>query len=182
MTRPVTGRRPPTGRLPTDGRSPAVRAPGVTVREDLATGVDGLYAVGCRPGTDPVRLARAVAADYLDGAGMVVVEAPLCAPPAPGGADDGCDLLWVHRDLAERPPLPGPAVPVAPIGPDRTLADGLVTELAASLALGARYSGLADLLPDDRMLHARVRALLPGRSAGPGCAGTAASRTCSGSG
>jgi hypothetical protein len=124
--------------------------------------VDGLYAVTDQPGSDPARLARAVAADYLDGAGMVVVEAPLAAPSVPDGADDGCDLLWVRRDLAERPPVPGPAVPVALIGPDRALADGLVTELAASLAVGARYSGLADLLPDERTLQARVRALLPG--------------------
>jgi hypothetical protein len=70
-------------------------------------------------------------------------------------------VLWVYRDLTEHPPAAGPTDSAGPIGPDPALAGGLVAELAASLALGARYAGLADLLPDDRMLQARVRALLP---------------------
>jgi hypothetical protein len=161
VTRPVAGR-PPAGRRP-----PATRRPAITVREDLATGVDALYIVAGQLGTEPARLARAVAADYLDGAGMVVVEAPVAGPGPDGpGDEDGCDLLWIYRDLERHPPLPGPAgtgpAPSGLIGPDRALAGGLVTELAASLTAGARYSGLADLLPDDRVLQARVRALLPG--------------------
>ncbi|MFL6129077.1 MAG: hypothetical protein ACJ73E_08420 [Mycobacteriales bacterium] len=152
------------GRPPPGGRPPARRPPEVTVREDLATGIDALHVVTTGPGDDPPGLAQRVAADYLDGAGMVVVEAPLAgpAPAGPGPADDGCDLLWVYRDLAERPPRPGPAVPAESIGPDPALADGLVLELAASLALGARYCGLADLLPEQRVLQARARTLLPG--------------------
>ena len=46
--------------------------------------------------------------------------------------------------------------------PDPALAGGLVTELAAALALAARYGGLADLLPEQLVLQARVRALLAG--------------------
>jgi len=167
--RPATGDRPPAYR------------PEVTVREDLATGVEALYVVTGQPGAEPARLARAAAADYLDGAGMVVVEAPVAAGPDPragssrpagparpgglagrDGADDGCDVLWVYRDLAEHPPAPGPTDSGGRIGPDPALAGGLVSELAASLVVGARYAGLAGLLPDDRVLHARVRALLPG--------------------
>ena len=162
-------------------RAPVV-GPEVTVREDLATGVDALYAVTAQCGTDPARLAREVAADYLDGAGMVVVEAPLRAPrpggapgPAAGGvagggagpgvgrpADDGCDLVRVYRDLVEHPPVRRPVGPARLVGADPALAAGLVAELADSLAQGARFSGLADLLPDDAGLRARVRALLPG--------------------
>jgi len=178
VTRSETGR-------PAAGDRPLAHRPEVTVREDLATGVDALYVVTGRPGAAPARLAQAAAADYLDGAGMVVVEAPVTGPAAagedlrvgsgrpagparpgglagPGGADDGCDVLWVYRDLAEHPPAPGPTDPGGLIGPDPALAGGLVAELAASLALGARYAGLVDLLPDDRLLQARVRALLPG--------------------
>lgn len=160
-------------------RAPVV-GPEVTVREDLATGVDALYAVTAQCGTDPARLAREVAADYLDGAGMVVVEAPLrprpaggppatlpAGPPgAPAGpgrpADDGCDLVRVYRDLVEHPPVRRPVGPVRLVGADPALAAGLVAELADSLALGARFSGLADLLPDEAGLRTRVRSLLPG--------------------
>ncbi len=160
---------------PVPPRAPVI-GPEVTVREDLATGVDALYVVTAQCGTDPARLAREVAADYLDGAGMVVVEAPLraprpgasaggsCAPGAGAGrpADDGCDLIRVYRDLAEHPPSRRPVGPARLVGADPALAAGLVAELAASLALGARFSGLADLLPDEAGLRSRVRSLLPG--------------------
>ncbi|HZB47990.1 MAG TPA: hypothetical protein VE547_02750, partial [Mycobacteriales bacterium] len=103
-----------TGRVPPRPPGPG---PEVTVREDLATGVDALYAVTAQGGADPARLARQVAADYLDGAGMVVVEAPLRLRPGAGaepgggagrGADDGCDLLRVYRDLVGHPPVRRP--------------------------------------------------------------------------
>jgi hypothetical protein len=151
-----------------------VGGPEVTVREDLATGVDALYVVTAQAGADPGQLARTAAEDYLDGAGMVVVEAPLrgsrLAEPRPltatdpggGRVDDGCDLIRVYRDLVEHPPIPRLAGPTRQVCADPTLADGLVAELTASLAQGARYSGLAGLVPDDRVLQARVRALLPG--------------------
>ena len=119
MTRSVAARPAP------DGRSPGGRAE-ITVRQDLATGVDALHVVTGQVGTEPARLARAVAAARLDGAGMVVVEAPLSGPvpagpdrPATPGrpgrpADDGCDLLRLYRDLAEHPPAPGPPGPPGP--------------------------------------------------------------------
>lgn len=160
------------------GRHSPAGGPEVTVRADPATGVEALHAVVARPGVDPVRLARAVAAEHLDGAGMVVVEVPVlpgrpvgpraATPGGPAGAraDDGLDLVWIYRDLADRPPMPRPIGP-ARIGADPALSAGLVAELAASLAERARYCGLADLLPDDRVLRARARALLgPVRWAG----------------
>ena len=93
------------------GRAP-VRGPEVTVREDLATGTDALHVVTGLPGTDPVELARTVAADYLDGAGMVVVEAPVRAPrpAAPGGPVPGGGPVprrWAGRG-------PGAARPAGP--------------------------------------------------------------------
>jgi len=134
----------------------------VTVQEDLATGVDALVVLAPeRTGEPPARLAAAVAADYLDGAGMVVVETPLAGPvPTGAGPEDGLDLLWVHRDLDAHPPAPAPGLARAAIGPDPSLAGALPAEFAASLAVGARYAGLADLLPDAGALQDRVRALV----------------------
>ena len=73
----------------------------MTVREDLATGVEALYVVTGQLGAEPARLARAAAADYLDGAGMVVVEAPVTGP-----AGTGPDLRVGSRRPAG-PPRPG---------------------------------------------------------------------------
>ena len=100
------------------GRAP-VRGPEVTVREDLATGTDALHVVTGLPGTDPVELARTVAADYLDGAGMVVVEAPVRAPAAPAGPSPAVGLspavdLSPAAGLSAGRTGPGPARPAGP--------------------------------------------------------------------
>ena len=106
------------------GRAP-VRGPEVTVREDLATGTDALHVVTGLPGTDPVELARTVAADYLDGAGMVVVEAPVRAPrpAAPGGPSPAVGL----SPAVDLSPAAGLSLAVGRTGPGRARPAGPAT-------------------------------------------------------